>query len=407
MSAENKTKKIAVVVIAVAATTAALAVRQKLKLKRKRNIQPALHRASIPHALSSPLSTHWKQLLSCGPSSDLVKQLNFDRFTLLSVILPAFEAKRCTVTFGSPYRRSVKTRGRPMLLETVDILGLTLRYLKSSGRQYELCGMFGIVPSTVYVLVDYGMEVLLKTLRDKSIPQFKVAWPTVNEMDESYELLKNNRENGVLLPDVFGVVDGGRMPCADYEDQDLQNGYYEGYTGSVEVTSIFVFNFRGEIIHAGVNFPGSWHDSKVVLASGLLLDRLSDEKTPRGKAILGDSAFVTNTRVTHGKIIRGRKTTETSDIPLSPLLAAVDAILQRAMPSERQSAEWGIRAFKAPFGRLRLPLPADSAVRFRLLQVCVHLYNLRARLIGLNQLRTVYGNPDEDHNPWEKRYLAE
>lgn len=100
-----------------------------------------------------------------------------------------------------------------------------------------------------------------------------------------------------------------------------------------------MFKFRGKIIHFGVNFPGIWHDRKVLLGLGLLIDRLLHEKTPRGKSILGDSALFTKNRVTHGKIIRGRKTTETSDIPFLPLLDAVDAILQRAMPRDRQSAE--------------------------------------------------------------------
>lgn len=406
MKKEDK-EKCAVVIAAAAVTTVALAVHETRKRKRVRNIQPNVHRPSIPRPLRTALSTHWRTLVSCGSSSDWIKEINFDRYAVISIILPKFDAKRGTVNYGSPYRHGVKTRGRIPSIESIDILGLTLRYLKSSGRMYELCGTFGLVPTSVSVWVDYGLTVLRMTLRDKTVPEFMVAWPTVQEMDQSYNLLKMNRENGKLLPDVFGVMDGGRFPCADYSNKDVQNAYYEGYTGNVEVTNIFVFNFYGEIIHAGVNYPGSWHDSKVVVASGLLLDRLSDEKTPRGKAILGDSAFVAKARVSHGKIIRGRKSTETEDVPVSELLARVDAVLQRVMPSERQSAEWGIRAMKAPFGRLRLPLPADSTLRLRLLEVCVHLYNLRVRVIGLNQIRTVYGNPGDDQQPWIERYHAE
>lgn len=52
-------------------------------------------------------------------------------------------------------------------------------------------------------------------------------------MDESYRLVKNNQENGALLPDMFGVVDVGRILYANYEDKDLQNGYEEGHTGNV------------------------------------------------------------------------------------------------------------------------------------------------------------------------------
>ena len=181
------------------------------------------------------------------------------------------------------------------------------------------------------------------------------------------------------------------MPCADYTDQDLQNAYYEGYTQSVEVTNLFVWNFYEEIIHAAVNYPGSWHDTKLAGASGLYYPKLSDVSTPPGYSILGDSAFVNNTSTTNGKVLHGRKSNETRDIPHSAYLSAVDIILQRVMPSERQSAEWGVRAIKAPFQRLKTPLPADSKKRLRLLRICCHLFNFRTRFLGLNQIRTTYG----------------
>lgn len=70
------------------------------------------------------------------------------------------------------------------------------------------------------------------------------------------------------------------------------------------------------------------------------------------------------------------------------------------MPSERQSAEWGVRAIKGPFGRLKLPLSPDALKRERLLRICVHLFNLRTRLVGLNQIRTVYANVGYNPHPW-------
>ena len=62
-------------------------------------------------------------------------------------------------------------------------------------------------------------------------------------MWRSNELLRLNRKNGALLPQVFGVIEGGRMLRAEFSDKDLQNAYYAGYTGNVEVTYIFMFNF--------------------------------------------------------------------------------------------------------------------------------------------------------------------
>ena len=181
------------------------------------------------------------------------------------------------------------------------------------------------------------------------------------------------------------------MPCAEYLDGDLQNAYFEGYTQKVEVTNLFVWNFYGELIHAAINFPGSWHDTKLASVSGLYHPKLDDEMTPPGMAILADSAFVNNARVTNGKIIRPRKTNEVHDIPSSAFLAAVDTMLQHAIPSERQSAEWGVRALKGTFPRLKVELPGDVAKRRRLISICCHMFNCRTRPVGLNQIRTTYG----------------
>jgi len=176
--------------------------------------------------------------------------------------------------------------------------------------------------------------------------------------------------------------------CRLYIDTDLQNAFFEGSIQGVKVINLFVWNFYGELIHAAINYHGNWQDGKRAGVSWLEYPKLSDEMTPPGFAILGDSAFVNNTSTTKGKVLRARKSNEASSIMESAELYAIDIILQRVMPSERQSAEWGVRAIKAPFGRLKTPLPADSSKRLRLLRICCHLFNFRTRTIGLNQIRS-------------------
>ena len=70
------------------------------------------------------------------------------------------------------------------------------------------------------------------------------------------------------------------------------------------------------------------------------------------------------------------------------------------MPSERQSAEWGVRAVEGPFKRITVPLPANSYKRYQLLRICVHMYNFRVRFVGLNQLRSVYADTGSMVQPW-------
>lgn len=61
-----------------------------------------------------------------------------------------------------------------------------------------------------------------------------------------------------------------------------------------------------------------------------------------------------------------------------------------AITSTRQAAEWGMRVLQGTFGRLRLPLPWDVCLRTVILRCCFHLSNLRTRVMGINQIRTVF-----------------
>ena len=294
--------------------------------------------------------------------------------------------------FGSPCRTGNSRCGRKPILRSVDLLGLALWFLKSCDPPYKLCLIFGVIPSTLYCWLNYALEVLYRLVQNKNIADFEIRWPSPAEMKSSCQLLESNRQNGFLLKGVFAVVDGARMPWATYADPKLQNAYWEGFTQGHEVTNLLVWNFYGEIIFAAVNFLGSWHDSRLAAAGGLYYPLLIEE-TPPGFAILGDSAFPRTDPRLKGKIVRARKTNEIgprSDAPHSYWLSAVDTILERSMPSERQSAEWGVRGLKRPFKRLTIPLTGNAYKRKRIISLCAHLHNFRTRFLGRSQIRTAY-----------------
>lgn len=103
-------------------------------------------------------------------------------------------------------------------------------------------------------------------------------------------------------------------------DPSLQDTYWEGFTQENEVTNLFVWNFRRELIHAAVNFPESWHDSSLYRPE-------LHSKTPVGLALLADSAFPRIGGSMQGKILRARKMNEhgpRSGVPQSAWLSAVD-----------------------------------------------------------------------------------
>lgn len=87
-------------------------------------------------------------------------------------------------------------------------------------------------------------------------------------------------------------------------------------------------------------FPRGRNDSKPATFSGLLYPNLADEMTPFGMAILGNSVFVVGSRVTGVKVVRTHKIKETKRVLENLEIAAIDLIIQRVLPSERQSAEW-------------------------------------------------------------------
>ncbi len=76
--------------------------------------------------------------------------------------------------------------------------------------------------------------------------------------------------------------------------------------------------------------------------------------------------------------MRARKENEygtLSGVPRSFWLAAVDLLLQRAMSSERQRAEWEVWALKGPFSRLTATVYANSESRMRIIAMSAHLFN--------------------------------
>ena len=84
----------------------------------------------------------------------------------------------------------------------------------------------------------------------------------------------------------------------------------------------------------------------------------------------------------------------------STWLYALEKLIERAIPSERQSAEWGVRAIKGPLRILTTTLTVNSQTRLHNIALCAHLYNYRVRKVGLNQIRSVYSSDRNSSEPW-------
>jgi hypothetical protein len=263
-------------------------------------------------------------------------------------------------------------------LDAAGALGLVLHHLNSTMCDKTLQQIFGITPSVCSRYRNWALCLLQATL--KTLPAADIKWPTSIEDYEKYTSLIQQRHP--MLQKAFGFVDGCHFPVANSGDIDQQNAYYNGWCSSTYTSNIFVFAPDGVIIHAYVNAPGSWHDAAVSRKLfGLLLN-----KTPEGYWIIGDTAFPK----LQGRIYTPPKD-GSLDYPDAPDECANFLRFSEELVSARQAAEWGMRCLQGSFSRLKIPMPAnDASYRQRLLEVCCKLHNVRTRLEGINQIKTVY-----------------
>lgn len=141
----------------------------------------------------------------------------------------------------------------------------------------------------------------------------------------------------------------------------------------------------GTIIAANLNAPGSWHDSRVAQP---IYEKLLTH-TPDRFYLVADTAFPRGVKQIDGKIRAPIKTGQR----MRGTRAEIDerVAFDRELLSYRQTAEWGMRGLQGSFGRLRIPLEINrQEERADLLEICVRLNNLRAELVGINQIRSVY-----------------
>ncbi len=69
----------------------------------------------------------------------------------------------------------------------------------------------------------------------------------------------------------------------------------------------------------------------------------------------------------------------------------IDLLQKQQATSMRQSSEWGMRMIQASFPRMCDKFPFETKGERRIaIKMMVLLYNLRARLVGINQIKNVF-----------------
>lgn len=279
--------------------------------------------------------------------------------------------------FSGLSKRNCRTRGRPRLLNSEDVLALVLHYLCSRAEQNIIGRLFGIPAASTSYYLWTGMQALCNCLQ--KMKESRIEFPNVDKMQELSALITEVEPS---VNHVFGFVDGLNCPIRDPQDPNEQNAYYNGWLAGCYVSSVILYGSDGTILWIKFNAPGSWHDARI--AEGLF-EKLINH-CPEPFAILSDSAFPRNEQMKF-KILSPLKESEVT------LLSSEEKEVRaqsRIITSIRQAAEWGMRTVQGVNARLTTNLPSDKEKRALLLETCFRLHNYRARMNQPNQIRTVY-----------------
>ena len=239
-----------------------------------------------------------------------------------------------------------------------------------------------------------GTHFLAHQCTKKGAPNFwaKIAIPSNEEIASYQEAV------GAIYPllsDVWSTMDGLKLYLQQSGNTEIQARFYNGWTHGHYVTSVFVFCPDGTIPIAFFNVPGSVHDSQVA-HWGRVYDKLEAVYDETGGKCTVDSAF--------GKVNKPFLIKSSQDYLVSTMPTCeeqrLDLQRKRQATSMRQAAEWGMRAIQSSFPRLKDTFVyEDTGERRILMKMLCLLYNLRARTVGINQIKNVFMKQlDEDAN---------
>jgi hypothetical protein len=135
-----------------------------------------------------------------------------------------------------------------------------------------------------------------------------------------------------------------------------------------------------------MNLPGSMHDSTIAEWGGIY-DKLASLYETTGAITCVDSAF----RMRNSPyIIKSSQENRIGDGDTDEAVRR-DILQKRQATSMRQSSEWGMRALQSSFPRMCDRMAYEQKGERRIaIKMMVYLYNLRARMVGINQIKNFF-----------------
>jgi hypothetical protein len=190
----------------------------------------------------------------------------------------------------------------------------------------------------------------------------------------------------LLLNDCWATTDGLKLYLQVSRNLEIQERFYNGWMNDYYVTSVFCFCLNGTIPIAFFNVLGCVHDSQVA-EFDKMYDKLEDIYRTMGEKCCVDSAFGSMKRKYLYKLCQdhlGSKAPTRWERKLD-LQKKIQATLAWQM------AEWGMLTKQASFPRMKDKFVYEERGEQRIvLNNFVMLHNMRARMVGINQIRNTY-----------------
>lgn len=332
-------------------------------------------------ALVPPTLSPFVVLFNSGNNQSLITLTGFDHASfsyLLTRYAPLYDTYSPYSSDGCirQLRHDSHVGGRPRSMTAEMSLALSLAWTRTRGSEYVLCMLFGITHSICSLFLRFSRRILLKVLAGDVHAAVRV--PTRTEVSSFQQAVSAKYP---ALHDVFAVADGLKLHLEQTSDPVLQNAFYNGWTHGHYVSNVLVFTPNGVIVICALNAPGAMHDSLIAEWGGVY-EKLTDVFERTGARCVVDSAF------------------SKGDYPFL-IKSAQDHLVNNPSPAElrhlqqatsmRQSAEWGMRAFQSSFPRIKDQMRFEqNGERKKIISSLVLLFNLRARLVGINQILSTF-----------------
>jgi DDE superfamily endonuclease len=279
----------------------------------------------------------------------------------------------------APLPEREKRQGRPRLISATDCLGLVLAWTRTRGSTMVLQIIFGMTSTPVSMYLKFGRRILIKVLSKE--PSAAIRIPDVDTIMKYQQVIQNRHPN---LQGVWCTMDGLKLYLQQAGEASIQNNFYNGWTHDHYVSNVIVFCPDGTIPICCYNVPGSVHDSMVAEWGGVY-EKLGRVHRQTGGMCTVDSAF---SKRNYPYLI---KSAQNGGVGETPEQFAANVRLNAEATSMRQSAEWGMRALQSSFPRLKDRfIYEEYGERKIILKTMLLLYNLRARKVGINQIKNTY-----------------